>query len=126
MGRGIDPDTATAIFLEGCSVGQAGGTSCIADLTEACGTSCACGGTATMVPLTVMKDHRVRLDDSELALCAAALRARAAGVSLGTALRCLALAERLGDSGPGNPHFRFTADARTRKQSGALRSTSAP
>ena len=60
-----------------------------------------------------MKDHRVRLDDSELALAAAALRARAAGVGVGTAMRCLALAQRLEECGPGNPYYRFTRDLRS-------------
>lgn len=50
-----------------------------------------------------MAEHRVRLDDRELDLVVAALRARRSGLSAGTAAEVAALATRLAERTPGNP-----------------------
>lgn len=51
-----------------------------------------------------MKDHRVRLDDHELALVVSALKARAAGLHSEDNRRAVKrLAERLEECSPGNP-----------------------
>jgi hypothetical protein len=71
-----------------------------------------------MVPLSTMTDHRVRLTDADLDLVVAALRARAAGVGLDTALRCLNLAMRLDERHAGNPwqrHDSITALVRGKR-----------
>jgi hypothetical protein len=50
-----------------------------------------------------MSDHRVRLNDRELALVVAALRARIAGLGEERANEVAKLANRLSEGKPGNP-----------------------
>lgn len=54
-----------------------------------------------------MQDHRIRLDDWEIELICAALRARLAGYSGERARAVQRLLDRLEDGGVGNPRWRF-------------------
>lgn len=54
-----------------------------------------------------MNDHRVRLNDEDIALVVAALRARAAMAGPMRRHRIDRLADRLSDLAPGNPKWRI-------------------
>jgi hypothetical protein len=57
-----------------------------------------------------MSDHRVRLDDEELALVVGALRARIPGVGRARSEQLARLADRLDEGKRGNPRWLFGWD----------------
>lgn len=63
-----------------------------------------------------MNDHRVRLNDEDIALIVAALRARAAMAGPMRAHRIGRLADRLGEMGPGNPKWRIDEFGQTHEE----------
>ncbi len=60
-----------------------------------------------------MQDHRIRLNDSDIALIVASLNARRAMCRRERLAHIVALVTRLSDGGRGNPNFRFDLYAET-------------
>lgn len=63
-----------------------------------------------------MTDKRIRLAPEDIALIVSALRARAAMTSGLRAHRVARLAERLAESGPGNPKWRLSERTQTHEE----------
>lgn len=63
-----------------------------------------------------VKDHRVRLNDEDLSLIVAALRARAAMAGPLRRHRIERLADRLADLAPGNPKWRLDEFGQTHEE----------
>jgi hypothetical protein len=61
--------------------------------------------------IVLMRSHRIRLTDEELAVVVSALRARVAGLSTKRGRAVAQLATRLAECTPGNPYWILDLDA---------------